>query len=77
MFGYDSAQDYFDYQDQVARENEERARRENELEAAHAEAEAKEAELLNEENEKFFAMANQYDEDLAHYEDNADFGEGW
>jgi type II secretory pathway component HofQ len=74
MFGYDSAQDYFDYQDQVARENEERARRENELEGYHAECEmADEEERLNEENELYNAMAHQYEEDLMHYEDNIDF----
>lgn len=49
------------------------ARRHNEWEAHWARLEAEEEERLNEENEKYNAMCQQYEDDLLHYEDNVDF----
>jgi high-affinity K+ transport system ATPase subunit B len=64
MFAYDSAEDYFAYRDQVDAEAAARAQAENELEAYHAECEARE---LEDE-----AQVEQYEADKAHYEDNID-----
>jgi hypothetical protein len=64
MFGYDSAEEFFAYQDQLDLEAAQRAQAENELEAYWEECAA--------EDEAAEAQCAQYEEDLLHFEDNAD-----
>lgn len=65
MFGYDSAEDFFAYQDQLDLEAAQRAQQELEEEAYWEECAAQ--------DEADEAQCAQYEADLMHFEDNVDF----